>query len=211
VQELEFPSAIRRTDGGTYTCTAYNNLGNIKAESQMQVVYKPDCTITKEVKDNVLYLKCEVDAFPPNVTYYWYHNEDLISSAIFSAATQFEVTEGMEGEFSCQARNLAGLGTKCDVKINGPAAALVAETDFSFLLFGGAIVLVLFVVIVVSTILCSRKVEGGKYDITVIHEIKQDKAGLESRSGGPSSNKRTSWLSKCQTLHQTQLAPRPRC
>ena len=79
-----------------------------------------------------------------------YHNEDLISSAIFSAATQFEVsfypfflpdyprqfipvtsymcksvtnypdaqvTEGMEGEFSCQARNLAGLGTKCDVKV----------------------------------------------------------------------------------------------
>ena len=31
---------------------------------------------------------------------------------------------------------------------------MVAETDFSFLLFGGAIVLVLFVVIVVSTILC---------------------------------------------------------
>ena len=39
-------------------------------------------------------------------------------------------------------------------QINGPAAALVAETDFSFLLFGGAIVLLLFVVIVVSTILC---------------------------------------------------------
>ena len=28
-----------------------------------------------------------------------------------------QVTEGMEGEFSCQARNLAGLGTKCDVKV----------------------------------------------------------------------------------------------
>ena len=109
-----------------------------------------------------------MDAFPPNVTYYWYHNEDLISSAIFSAATQFEVTEGMRGEFSCQARNLAGLGSRCDVKvgvwspttvchrpqINGPAAALVAETDFSFLLFGGGAVLGLFVVIVLATVLC---------------------------------------------------------
>ena len=39
------------------------------------------------------------------------------SAAVFSSATQFEVTEGMQGEFSCQARNVAGLGNKCDVKV----------------------------------------------------------------------------------------------
>ena len=30
-----------------------------------------------------------------------------------------EVTEGMEGEFYCQARNLAGLGNKCSIKVPG--------------------------------------------------------------------------------------------
>ena len=25
---------IRRTDGGTYTCTAFNDIGNVKAESK---------------------------------------------------------------------------------------------------------------------------------------------------------------------------------
>ena len=47
--------------------------------ANLNVVYKPECSITKEVRDKVLYLRCQVEAFPPNVTYYWYHNENLIS------------------------------------------------------------------------------------------------------------------------------------
>ena len=43
------------------------------------MVFKPECSIKKEVRDQVLYLRCQVEAFPPNVTYYWYHNENLIS------------------------------------------------------------------------------------------------------------------------------------
>ena len=44
----------------------------------------------------------------------------IITTIIVSTTTirtAIQVTEGMEGEFSCQARNLAGLGTKCDVKV----------------------------------------------------------------------------------------------
>ncbi len=41
----------------------------------------------------------------------------IFAAAIFSSATQFEVSEGLRGEFSCQARNLAGLGPKCSVKV----------------------------------------------------------------------------------------------
>ena len=47
--------------------------------ANLNVVYKPECSIIKEVRDQVLYLKCHVEAFPPNVTYYWYHNTQLIS------------------------------------------------------------------------------------------------------------------------------------
>jgi len=191
--QLEFKSAIRRTDGGTYTCTAFNDMGNVKAETNLNVVYKPDCFIKKEVRERVLYLKCEVEAFPPNVTYYWYHNEDLISSAVFSSATQFEVTDGMQGEFSCQARNLAGLGTRCDVKINGPVAALVAETDFSFLMFGGGLVIFVFIVITTTIVICRRQ-NGGKYDVTIIHEVQEDFTikHREEKNGIPKKRKKIS-------------------
>ena len=36
---LEFRSAVRRTDGGTYTCTAFNDLGNIKEQSRKESVF----------------------------------------------------------------------------------------------------------------------------------------------------------------------------
>ena len=54
-------------------------------------MYKPECSIMKEVRDQVLYLKCEVEAFPPNVTYYWYQNEHLISCELlfYFAVTRF--------------------------------------------------------------------------------------------------------------------------
>ena len=31
---LEFKTAVRRSDGGVYTCTAFNEMGNSKAESK---------------------------------------------------------------------------------------------------------------------------------------------------------------------------------
>ena len=47
--------------------------------AHLNVLFKPECTINKKVQDQVLYLSCQVEAFPPNVTYFWYHNEKLIS------------------------------------------------------------------------------------------------------------------------------------
>ena len=95
--KLAFNAAIRRSDGGTYTCTAFNKLGNIKAEGEqslehvvlniychrvavkMNVLFKPECQIKKHVNDKVLFLKCVVEANPANVTYYWYHNDNIMS------------------------------------------------------------------------------------------------------------------------------------
>ena len=66
----------------------------INFTANLNVVYKPDCFIKKEVRERVLYLKCEVEAFPPNVTYYWYHNEDLISCRFTSKGTIMLVYSG---------------------------------------------------------------------------------------------------------------------
>ena len=189
-------------------------------------------------------------------------------AAVFSSATQFEVTDGMQGEFSCQARNLAGLGTRCDVKvflaeyspflsswiiyylfqINGPVAALVAETDFSFLMFGGGLVIFVFIVITTTIVICrhnnklskkiiiffpfndlikqqvnmlfhplinsiikiakiqsqyfiivqvcwwKRRQNGGKYDVTIIHEVQEDFTikHREEKNGIPKKRKKIS-------------------
>lgn len=41
---LRFGSAVRRTDGGAYTCTAFNQLGNAKAQSR-------NCTANKSFSE----------------------------------------------------------------------------------------------------------------------------------------------------------------
>jgi len=114
-----------------------------------------------------------VEAYPPNVTYYWYQGDNLISSAIFSSATQFEVSKGIVGEFSCQALNLAGLGPKCSVQISDPALELLQEEDLTLLTFGIIFISVFLVSLILSVVFCRRKNEE-KYEITVIHEVQDD-------------------------------------
>ena len=61
----------------TVLCNVISSV--VVVAANLNVVFKPECSIKKEVRDQVLYLRCQVEAFPPNVTYYWYHNENLIS------------------------------------------------------------------------------------------------------------------------------------
>ena len=62
----------------------------------------------------------------------------------------------MEGEFSCQARNLAGLGQKCNIKVSGPVSTLLAETDISVIIISACFLVFLVVMISLSVIICRR-------------------------------------------------------
>ena len=62
--------------------------------------------------------------------------------------------EGAEGSFACQAKNLAGIGERCSVKVNGPVAAFVAETDYTYLAFGAGAVVVALAAALVGIVIC---------------------------------------------------------
>ena len=48
----------------------------------LNVYYKPNCRIrNEETIDGGLNLRCDVDAFPPNVTYTWTHNDRPIPAS----------------------------------------------------------------------------------------------------------------------------------
>ena len=80
--ELIFHHAINREQGGTYTCTAHNALGNAKANATLNVLYPPVCRVRKEtvIRDG-LRLKCDVvSAFPAtDITFTWYHNNRILN------------------------------------------------------------------------------------------------------------------------------------
>ena len=74
-----------------------------------------------------------------------------------------EAVNAIFGTFACQASNLAGVGEKCSISIDGPPSALVADTDTTYLIFGGGSVL-LFIFIIVSAIILCRKHTVNKYE-----------------------------------------------
>ncbi len=70
-----------------------------------------------------------------------------------------------EGSFACEVRNAAGPGSHCTIKVSGPVAALVAETDYSYLAFGAAAVVAVFFSALCAVVMCRKaahdSAEGG--------------------------------------------------
>ena len=108
---------------GIYTCTAYNDLNSLKMSISLNVYYKPTCRIrNEETIDGGLNLRCDVDAFPQNVTYIWTHNDQPIpasngptlyyrhANSLLKKAKEGDVESiaAIFGTFACQASNIAG-------------------------------------------------------------------------------------------------------
>ena len=68
-----------------------------------------------------------------------------------------ESVNAIYGTFACHASNIAGTGEKCSISIDGPPSALVADTDTTYLIFGGASVLLLLFIIITSIVVCRRQ------------------------------------------------------
>lgn len=81
------------------------------------------------------------------------------------------------GTFACQASNIAGEGEKCSISIDGPPSALVADTDTTYLIFGGVSVLLLLFIIVTSIILCRRH-SVSKYNATTTPTVNTASSGI---------------------------------
>ena len=67
-----------------------------------------------------------------------------------------ESVNAIYGTFACHVSNIAGTGDKCSISIDGPPSALVADTDTTYLIFGGASVILLLFIIVGSIVVCRR-------------------------------------------------------
>ena len=89
----------------------------------LNVYYKPTCRIrNEETIDGGLNLRCDVDAFPQNVTYIWTHNDQPIpasngptlyyrhANSLLKKAKEGDVESiaAIFGTFACQASNIAG-------------------------------------------------------------------------------------------------------
>jgi hypothetical protein len=114
----------------------------------------------------------------------YYNNHDFRhANSLLKKAKQGDedAVNAIFGTFTCQASNIAGTGEKCSISIDGPPSALVAETDTTYLIFGGAAVLVLLSIIITSIVVCRRH-RVSKYD-TGVHRTPEEGPSAAGSTG----------------------------
>jgi hypothetical protein len=135
--------------GGTYTCTATNDLGSTRASVLLDVQHVPSCRLRKETmgvaatptsparslipadadpgpEEQHLVLRCDVEANPSSpVTYSWFLNDRALLTGVSDPVLQYTMaaSDATEITFACQATNSAGTGEACSVRVGGAAVA----------------------------------------------------------------------------------------
>ena len=117
-----------------------------------------------------------------------------------------ESVNAIYGTFACHASNIAGTGEKCSISIDGPPSALVADTDTTYLIFGGASVILLLFIIVGSIIVCRK--------LPIWYESKYHGGGSGGHGGRPVASAASTTtginripseqMSNAETLQKTQ-------
>ncbi|CAK8692716.1 unnamed protein product [Clavelina lepadiformis] len=119
--------SLKRSHGGRYTCRAQNIEGNITKDTVVYVsaapvfIERPQEALVRE--GDGAEFRCVAKGYPPDITYRWYRNDELIPASS-SSRRNFEVFEQREeeglliiqnvqithrGKISCEASNGVGV------------------------------------------------------------------------------------------------------
>lgn len=131
---------------------------------EIVVTHVPTTRLRKDTSENgkLIMLRCIVTAVPDaNITYFWYH--DSAPLPVADSAT-YLVPAGAKGAYACAARNAVGMSERSGIKVGGPVA-LVAETDYTYAIFGVSAVITVFAAILFGILICRAYAVVGKYNV----------------------------------------------
>lgn len=124
---LTFPRGLNRTDKGVYSCIVSNKHGSNSANITMNILYAPNCTITRKEEDGEDTLICVADGNPDDYKYEW----------DFKPENETDVDKTLEPDnrnkksylklgdvpqkriYRCRADNIVGAGTYCERVVEG--------------------------------------------------------------------------------------------
>ncbi|XP_066154008.1 uncharacterized protein nrm [Euwallacea fornicatus] len=185
---------MMRTDSGTYMCEASNKHGVENAIVYFNVMYPPDCTITRTKKDGNDALLCTVQANPQEVTFSWKAregNETFIlndNSYIIQDGLKsyliLDSTVDVKRIYQCTANNSIGFNDKqpFEMEVAGIMPwwkRLTRENLYIIIASIIAIIICVIIICIVIIILCRRKRANTKYNNPLEME-EREKADGES-------------------------------
>ncbi|CAG9768077.1 unnamed protein product [Ceutorhynchus assimilis] len=178
-EELRLGPMIR-SDSGTYICEASNKHGTENAVVYFNVMYAPECSITRTEKDGSPALLCTVQANPQEVSFFWKSREGNETNSIVD--NSYIIQDGLKSflildstvdtkrTYQCFANNSVGFSDKqpCEMDVAGILPWWKRLTKENLIIIIASIVAIIICVIIICIviiILCRRKRANTKSPI----------------------------------------------
>uniref|UniRef100_A0ABD2W362 Ig-like domain-containing protein n=1 Tax=Trichogramma kaykai TaxID=54128 RepID=A0ABD2W362_9HYME len=208
---LHFKTPFSRNSRGAYICQANNKIGSATISTYINVQYKPECQVDKEVMEGKDYVVCSAEGNPSEYGFKWSlkSDNDTIESVpiVLSGRSYLPLDDSVSNPrtYVCVANNSIGFSNPCERHV--PASVpwwLKLDSDFLVILIATTviIILVLIVISVVIFLMCRRKHSKLKYNTRVV-ELEE----REHPDGGPPSPTVSSVHSSATISTQQQQQP----
>ncbi|XP_057364590.1 B-cell receptor CD22-like isoform X9 [Daphnia carinata] len=177
---LTLDYGLSRDKTGEYSCVAHNQHGNSSAKAFINVVFKPECSITLREMEGKTRLICEVQANPKLVDFMWMLNNATLTTDIVHMGLQSVLTiDGpapTNGIYYCHANNSVGFGTPCEISVEGGLLAKLGDENIIIIAVIAAAIVVILVVCIVLLVICRRKRTEDKYNPAATMEQRENRS-----------------------------------
>ncbi|XP_045123892.1 uncharacterized protein LOC123511891 isoform X6 [Portunus trituberculatus] len=192
VLHMDFP--IKRSRAGEYQCIAENRHGEMKAATNFDVLFKPECKIDREDggsgEDAHILLICRAAANPEEVAFRWrLLNETLtqdITSEGLESRLRLPATSESLGTYYCYVNNTLGESIPCEIDVTGVAGIIEKLADDNVIVISAivaAVIVLVIIICVVIIVICRRQRHAGKYNGTNNLQAREKQSGRGTHHG----------------------------
>ncbi|XP_034935255.1 hemicentin-1 isoform X9 [Chelonus insularis] len=169
---LVFETKVPKRSNGTYVCEATNRHGNQNISTYLNVLYKPECLISKERINGDDYLVCSAVGNPKEANFSWSlksDNDSLGQLAEFRDGKSFLLLDPAITNFRtyiCIANNSIGSSLPCERGVPGNLPWwLQLEGDLLIIIIIVVVIVLLVIIVccVIIYLICRRKQMQSKY------------------------------------------------
>ncbi|XP_055703741.1 hemicentin-2 isoform X7 [Phlebotomus papatasi] len=223
--------AMLRLDSGPYTCISFNRHGNHSAETIMNVLYRPNCSIVRREIEDEDTLVCTAHGNPEAVDFHWALKTENDSIDAYNVrqdgiASYLILEDGVSvtRTYRCVANNSVGFGTTCEIDVPGHIVWWQRWDRMTLIILIASVFALLLAVIIVCIIIiciCRKRRRQDKYHdkssaagdpLTLTEPGEYENLPFHGLQSAP--NKSTHLNANSTTTHLTsnvvRVAPRPK-
>ncbi|XP_031616824.1 hemicentin-1 isoform X2 [Contarinia nasturtii] len=195
---LQIHKPMTREDAGIYECVSRNKHGTQSASIEINILYKPDCTITRREINDEDTLVCTANGNPAKMSFEWtvkMENETEImpesSTDDSDTVSLLTINDDKGRTYRCIANNSVGIGTMCNIEITVWPKRQYHwwqhwNTNPMIIIIAAVTALLLMVIIICCIIICicRKRRQRDKYhtdvSISATHSVLSAQATADS-------------------------------